>query len=230
MFRTSTIFLPLLTPTFRQTPVNDSRRCVKFYCSARVTALCFAPGIRLGLSQTSLVLPTALVFRRQAVCCSQLWSFADKLCVTHNHYGMRARAVDFAATAACPFGPSGPSGPSCKVFRDQTCASAFDRAPGIRLGCLQGLIASPCSAVSPQGKTALSRCRRSAPVAPGGGVGPVARRSGAWKNVAKCFENLPAFLRKDFRNLLPRFARGGTTIARHCDFLSPLDPFLGSLA
>ena len=58
----------------------------------------------------------------------------------------------------------------------------------------------------------------------------MARRSGAWKNVAKCFENLPAFLRKDFRNLLPRFARGGTTIARHCDFLSPLDPFLGSLA
>ena len=88
-----------------------------------------------------------------------------------------------------------------------------------------------CSAVSPKGKTALSRCRRSAPVAPGGGVGPVARRSGwAPKNVAKCFENLPAFLRKDFRNLLPRFARGGTTIARHCDFLSPLDPFLGSLA
>ena len=53
---------------------------------------------------------------------------------------------------------------------------------------------------------------------------------GGSKNVAKCFENLPAFLRKDFRNLLPRFARGGTTIARHCDFLSPLDPFLGSLA
>ena len=45
LFRTSTIFLPLLTPTFRQTPVNDSRHCVKFYCSARVTALCFAPGI-----------------------------------------------------------------------------------------------------------------------------------------------------------------------------------------
>ena len=53
---------------------------------------------------------------------------------------------------------------------------------------------------------------------------------GGSKVVAKCFENLPAFLRKDFRNLLPRFARGGTTIARHCDFLSPLDPFLGSLA
>ena len=85
-----------------------------------------------------------------------------------------------------------------------------------RLGCCRGLIASP-----------LHPWR---PVAPGGGDGPVARRSGAWKNVAKCFENLPAFLRKDFRNLLPRFARGGTTIARHCDFLSPLDPFLGSLA
>ena len=93
-----------------------------------------------------------------------------------------------------------------------------------------GLSPAPCSAVTPKGKTALSRCRRSAPVAPGGGDGPVARRAGAQKNVAKCFENLPAFLRKDFRNLLPRFARGGTTIARHCDFLSPLDPFLGSLA
>ena len=31
----------------------------------------------------------------------------------------------FAVTAVCPFGPSGPSGPSCKVVRDQTCASAL---------------------------------------------------------------------------------------------------------
>ena len=91
-----------------------------------------------------------------------------------------------------------------------------NRAPGIRLGCLQGLIASPCT-LAPGGTGWRGRSRGTQ-----GGVGS--------KNVAKCFENLPAFLRKDFRNLLPRFARGGTTIARHCDFLSPLDPFLGSLA
>ena len=118
-----------------------------------------------------------------------------------------------SAITACPFGPLGPS---CKVVRDQTCASALI-APQVSGSVVcRGLFASP-----------LHPWR---PVAPGGGDGPVARRSGAWKNVAKCFENLPAFLRKDFRNLLPRFARGGTTIARHCDFLSPLDPFLGSLA
>ena len=81
---------------------------------------------------------------------------------------------------------------------------------------MQGLIASPCTPAP-------------------GGTGRRGRSCGSLvgvgsKNVAKCFENLPAFLRKDFRNLLPRFARGGTTIARHCDFLSPLDPFLGSLA
>ena len=85
-----------------------------------------------GLSQTSLVLATALVFRRQALFCSQLLRHA-------------CRGGCFAATAACPSGPSGPSGPSCQVFRDPTCATAFDRAPGIRLGCLQGLIASPCT-------------------------------------------------------------------------------------
>ena len=43
--------------------------------------------------------------------------------------GKRAAAAGFAATAACPSGPSGPQGPSCQVFRDHTCASAFDRAP-----------------------------------------------------------------------------------------------------
>ena len=47
-----------------------------------------------GLSQTSLVLATALVFRRQALCCSQLWSFADKPCVARSHSRMRAVAVD----------------------------------------------------------------------------------------------------------------------------------------
>ena len=31
LFRTSTIFLPLLTPAFRQTLVYDNRRCVRFY-------------------------------------------------------------------------------------------------------------------------------------------------------------------------------------------------------
>ena len=95
------------------------------------------------------------VFRRQALCYSLLGlslislvllsarSFADKPCVAHSHSRMRAVAVDFAATAACPFGPSGPSGPSCKVFRDQTCASAFDHAPGIRLGLFAGAYRQP---------------------------------------------------------------------------------------
>ena len=49
------------------------------------------------------------------------------------------------------------------------------------------------------------------------------------KVVAKCFENLPAFLRKDFRNLLPRFARGGRTIVSYLNnFPPPLDPHLSA--
>ena len=158
-------------------------------------------------------------------------SFADKPCIAHSHYGMRAVTADFAAAAACPLGPLGPSGPSCKVVRDKTCASALivHRVSG--LVCLQGLIASPCTAVSPQGKTALSRCRRSAPVAPGGGEGPVARRAGwaqkMWQNVSKIS---PLFCGKIFEIFCHGLPAGGTTIARHCDFLSPLDPFLGSLA
>ena len=52
---------------------------------------------------------------------------------------------------------------------------------------------------------------------------------GLQKNVAKCFENLPAFLRKDFRNLLPRFARGGMTIVSYLNnFPPPLDPHLSA--
>ena len=72
-------------------------------------------------------------------------SFADKPCIAHSHYGMRAVTADFAAAAACPLGPLGPSGPSCKVVRDKTCASALivHRVSG--LVCLQGLIASPCT-------------------------------------------------------------------------------------
>ena len=57
----------------------------------------------------------------------QARSCADKHCIAHSHSRMRAVAADFAAAAVCPFGPSGPSGPSGKVFRDPTCASAFDR-------------------------------------------------------------------------------------------------------
>ena len=100
LFRTSTIFLPLLTPTFRQTPVNDSRRCVKFCCfrKSNSSMLCNRVSAR---------------------------SFADKLSVVHSHSRMRAVAVDFAAAAACPFGPSGPSGPPCKVFRDQNLRLSF---------------------------------------------------------------------------------------------------------
>ena len=52
---------------------------------------------------------------------------------------------------------------------------------------------------------------------------------GGSKNVAKCFENLPAFLRKDFQNLLPRFARGGRTIVSYLNnFPPPLDPHLSA--
>ena len=52
---------------------------------------------------------------------SDLSDRSDKSCLP----GKRTTAADFAATAACPSGPQGPQGPSCKVFREQTCASAF---------------------------------------------------------------------------------------------------------
>ena len=93
LFRTSTIFLPLLTPTFRQTRINDSRHCVKFCCLRKSNNSILCTRYLLGLSQTSRVLPTALVFRRQALCCSQLWFFADKHCVVRSHSRMRAVAV-----------------------------------------------------------------------------------------------------------------------------------------
>ena len=162
LFRTSTIFLPLLTPTFRQTPVNDSRHCVKFYCSARVTALCFAPGIRLGLLLINRVLPTAI-----PACVP--WRLV-LLPLRHVHLVHQVHQVHLA-----------------KCFVTKTCASAFDRAPGIRLGLFAGAYRQPLH------RRLVRRARRRYPG-------------------------------------LPRFARGGTTIARHCDFLSPLDPFLGSLA
>ena len=45
LFRTSTIFLPLLTPTFRQTRVNDNRRCVRFYgfCKCKIVLMLGPP-------------------------------------------------------------------------------------------------------------------------------------------------------------------------------------------
>ena len=57
LFRTSTIFLPLLTPTFRQTPVNDSRHCVKFYCLHKSNSSNRAPGISLVFRRQALLLP-----------------------------------------------------------------------------------------------------------------------------------------------------------------------------
>ena len=60
LFRTSTIFLPLLTPTFRQTRVNDSRHCVKFCCLRKSDCSRLCTGYQLGLSQTSLVLPSTI--------------------------------------------------------------------------------------------------------------------------------------------------------------------------
>ena len=57
-----------------------------------------------GLSLTSIVLPTALVFRRQALCCSQLWSFADKQCVARS-FGLSqtSRVLPTAITACVPW-------------------------------------------------------------------------------------------------------------------------------
>ena len=99
LFRTSTIFLPLLTPTFRQTPVNDSRHCVKFCCRRKSNSSMLCTGYQPGLSQTSLVLPSAIT-----------------ACVPERLVLLSLRHVHFV---------HGPSGPSCNVFRDQTCASAL---------------------------------------------------------------------------------------------------------
>ena len=57
LFRTSTIFLPLLTPTFRRTPVNDNKHCVKFCCLHKSDCSRFCTGYQLDFALTSLVLP-----------------------------------------------------------------------------------------------------------------------------------------------------------------------------
>ena len=127
LFRTSTIFLPLLTPTFRQTRVNDSWHCVKFCCLRKSNSSMLCTRYQLGLSLTSIELFCALFSAALSVVRKSgqgfnAWFFADKHCAARRHSRMRAVAVDFAATAACSSGPSGPSGPSCQVFRDPTCA------------------------------------------------------------------------------------------------------------
>ena len=60
LFRTSTIFLPLLTPTFQRTPVNDNRHCVKFCCLRKSNSSMLCIRYQLGLSLISRVLPTAI--------------------------------------------------------------------------------------------------------------------------------------------------------------------------
>ena len=79
LFRTSTIFLPLLTPTFRRTPVNDNRHCVKFCCFRKSDCSRFCTGYQPGLSQTSLVLPADIpaCVPWRLVCCycgMSIWS------------------------------------------------------------------------------------------------------------------------------------------------------------
>ena len=146
----------------------------------------------------------------------QAWSFADKHCIAHSHSRMRAAAVGLLSLRYVHWVHQVHQVHLTKCFVTKLAPQLLTAHRVSGLVCLQGLIASPCTP-APGGTGWRGRSRGTQ-----GGVGS--------KNVAKCFENLPAFLRKDFRNLLPRFARGGTTIARHCDFLSPLDPFLGSLA
>ena len=78
----------------------------------------FAPGIRLGLTLTSLVLLSAR-------------SFADKPCVALNHYGMRAVAFGLLSLRHVHFVHQVHQVHLAKCFVTKTCASAFDRAPGI---------------------------------------------------------------------------------------------------
>ena len=105
LFRTSTIFLPLLTPTFRQTRVNDSRHCVKFCCLRKSDCSRLCTGYQLGLSQTSRELPfvwsfadkpcvtISLVIRRQALCCPQPLRHACQSGWFCCHCGMSIRSI-----------------------------------------------------------------------------------------------------------------------------------------
>ena len=117
-----------------------------------------------------------------------------------------------------------------KCFVTKTCASAFDRAPGIRLGLFAGAYRQPLLRRLPKGQDGVIPVPTFGP----GGTGRRRWSRGsqvgvAPKFVAKCFENLPAFLRKDFQNLLPRFARGGMTIVSYLNnFPPPLDPHLSA--
>ena len=135
-------------------------------------------------------------------------SFADKPCVARRHSRMRAVAVGLLSLRHVHFVHQVHQVHLAKCFVTRLAPQLLivNRVSGSV--CLQGLIASPCSAVSPQGKTALSRCRRSAPVAPGGGVGPVARRSGWLKKCGKMFRKSPRFsaerFSKSFATVCPR--------------------------
>ena len=60
LFRTSTIFLPLLTPTFRRTPVNDSRHCVKFCCRHKSNSSMLCTGYQAWLLQGLIASPCTL--------------------------------------------------------------------------------------------------------------------------------------------------------------------------
>ena len=132
LFRTSTIFLPLLTPTFRRTPVNDNRHCVKFCCLRKSNSSMLCIRYQLGLSLISRMLSAVI-----PACV--LWRLV-LLPLRHVHLVHQVHQVHPA-----------------KCFVTKTCASALIAHRVSGSGCLQGLIASPCSAVSPKGKTALSR-------------------------------------------------------------------------
>ena len=67
LFRTSTIFLPLLTPTFRRTPVNDSRHCVKFCCFRKSDCSRLCTGYQARSFADKHCVTLCLVFRRQAL-------------------------------------------------------------------------------------------------------------------------------------------------------------------
>ena len=73
----------------------------------------------------------------------QAWSFADKPCITLNHSRMRAVAVGLLSLRHVHWVHQVHQVHLAKCFVTKTCASTFDRAPGIRLGLFAGAYRQP---------------------------------------------------------------------------------------
>ena len=131
----------------------------------------------------------------------------------------------FAVTAACPLGPLGPLGPPCKVVRDQTCASAFDRAPGVRLSLFAGAYRQPLLRRLPKGQDGVIPVPTFGP----GGTGRRRWSRGSqvgvaqkmWQNVLKISPLFCGKIFKIFCHGLPAGERQSQGIAIFFPLLTP---------